>query len=109
MKAYGQFLAAYAALGELGQPFFDLRARMESEDGETMYRFALELSEANGDAYAFLRLLQLAVNKGCEPARTALGGALAQISNAARRGELCCRLCLAAAAHRGRQHRGVDR
>lgn len=83
VKAYGQFLAAYAVLGELGQPFFDLRARMESEDGETMYRFALELSEANGDAYAFLRLLQLAVNKGCEPARTALGGALAQISNAA--------------------------
>lgn len=83
VKAYGQFLAAYAVLGELGQPFFDLRARMESEDGETMYRFALELSEANGDAYAFLRLLQLAVNQGCEPARTALGGALAQISSAA--------------------------
>ena len=83
VKAYGQFVSAYTMLGELGNDFFELRTRMENEDGETLYRFALELSAANGDLYAFLRFLQIAVNKGCIAARTALGGAMAQISAAA--------------------------
>ena len=87
VKAYGMFLDAYRMTGEMGQAFFDLRAKMEQEDGETLYQFALAFCAEKGDTYTFLRLLQLAVNKGCDAARGVLGKALSQISAAAGSGD----------------------
>lgn len=87
VKAYGMFLDAYRMTDEMGQAFFDLRAKMEQEDGETLYQFALAFCAEKGDTYTFLRLLQLAVNKGCDAARGVLGKALSQISAAAGSGD----------------------
>ena len=87
VKAYGMFLDAYRLTGEMGQAFFDLRERMEQENGETLYQFALAFCAEKGDTYTFLWLLQLAVNKGFDAARSALGKALTQISDAAGSGD----------------------
>lgn len=87
VKAYGMFLDAYRLTGEMGQAFFDLREKMEQENGETLYQFALAFCAEKGDTYTFLWLLQLAVNKGFDAARSALGKALTQISDAAGRGD----------------------
>lgn len=87
VKAYGMFLDAYRLTGEMGQAFFDLRERMEQENGETLYQFALTFCAEKGDTYTFLWLLQLAVNKGFDAARSALGKALTQISDAAGNGD----------------------
>lgn len=83
VKAYNKFVDAYTMIGETGSEFFDLRTRMENEDGEKLYEFALEFCATGGNPYEFLRLLQLSVNKGCGKARSALGGAMTQISAAA--------------------------
>lgn len=87
VKAYGMFLDAYRLTGEMGQAFFDLRERMEQENGETLYQFALAFCAEKGDTYTFLWLLQLAVNKGFDAARSVLGKALTQISEAAGSGD----------------------
>lgn len=87
VKAYGMFLDAYRLTGEMGQAFFDLRERMEQENGETLYQFAMAFCAEKGDTYTFLWLLQLAVNKGFDAARSALGKALTQISDAAGSGD----------------------
>lgn len=87
VKAYGMFLDAYRMTDEMGQAFFDLRAKTGQEDGETLYQFAPAFCAEKGDTYTFLWLLQLAVNKGCDAARGVLGKALSQISAAAGSGD----------------------
>lgn len=83
VTAYGMFYHAYQRLGELGNEFFALRSRMESEDADTLYHFALEFCNSDNDFYEFLRLLQLAINKGSMDARSTLGRVMAQVSAAA--------------------------
>ena len=87
VKAFNMFTNSYYVLLKTGEEFFALKEKMESEPGETLYKFALELCQTGGDAYEFLRLIQLAVNKGCENARSALGNTFSAISAAASKGD----------------------
>lgn len=87
VKAYNRFVKSYFILGETGQEFFELRSKMENEEKDNLFKFALEFCEDGGDPYEFLRILQLSLNKGCEEAKTLLGKVFAQISAAARNGE----------------------
>ena len=87
VKAYNRFAKSYFILGETGQEFFDLRAKMESEEKDNLFKFALDFCEDGGDPYEFLRILQLSLNKGSEEAKTLLGKVFAQISAAAGNGE----------------------
>lgn len=87
VKAHNRFAKSYFILGETGQEFFDLRAKMESEEKDNLFKFALEFCEDGGDPYEFLRIFQLSLNKGSEEAKTLLGKVFAQISAAAGNGE----------------------
>lgn len=87
VKAYNRFVKSYFILGETGQEFFELRSKMENEEKDNLFKFALEFCEDGGDPYEFLRILQLSLNKGCEEAKTLLGKVFAQISAAAGNGE----------------------